>query len=230
MTRLLSSPVLVVSSVRSVMRRCKGGFAVCILVNRVGVVSFRDPNGIRPLCIGHRSFPTPSTPPTPAEGSTNWHATNATKATGDRTPVSTGIKQSCMPTNRLGYSDSWGAIGSPKAAKASKGNPSTPASASAFVSTTATVTANNNDNDNNNAACDWAVASESVAIDALAPDFVQDGDVHPGEAVFFSLTGHMRRQVLHPHAQLRPCLFEFCYFARPDSILDGVQVSAITYI
>jgi amidophosphoribosyltransferase len=48
------SPDELFDAVRSVMRRCKGGYAVVMLINRVGLVAFRDPNGIRPLCFGAR--------------------------------------------------------------------------------------------------------------------------------------------------------------------------------
>jgi amidophosphoribosyltransferase len=66
------------------------------------------------------------------------------------------------------------------------------------------------------------VASESVALDMLGYELVRD--IGPGEAIFFSLDGkvHARRcaeQTLHA-----PCLFEYVYLARPDSMLDGIAV------
>ena len=121
----------VFDAVRSVMRRCRGGYACVILINRIGMVAFRDPYGIRPLCYGRRE----------------------------------------AGTGRF----------------------------------------------------DYAVASESVAIDALDPNFKLVDDVGPGEAIFITTKcNFFKQQVVS--SLLRPCLFEFVYFARPDSVMDGVQV------
>jgi amidophosphoribosyltransferase len=121
----------ILDAVRSVMRRCKGGYAVVMLINRLGLVAFRDPHGIRPLCFGTRQ-----------------------SATGT----------------------------------------------------------------------DYAVASESVAIDALDSQFKLARDVGAGEAIFISLKGELHMQQVHPHPVLNPCMFEYVYFARPDSVIDGVPV------
>lgn len=126
------TPDDIFDSVRIVMRKCQGAYAVVMLINRIGLLAFRDPNGIRPLCFGKRA--------SPAGGS------------------------------------------------------------------------------------DFAVASESVAIDALDPNFKLQRDVFAGEAVFFSTAGEMYSKQLGTTEQFSPCLFEYVYFARPDSILDGVQV------
>mmetsp|Transcript_13057 Transcript_13057/g.29162 ORF Transcript_13057/g.29162 Transcript_13057/m.29162 type:complete len:483 (+) Transcript_13057:119-1567(+) len=61
------TPDDIFDSVNVVMRKCKGAYAVVILINRLGMLAFRDPNGIRPLCYGTRQTPTvppvhPSTP------------------------------------------------------------------------------------------------------------------------------------------------------------------------
>ena len=121
----------VFDTIRSVMRRCKGGYAVIMLINRVGLIAFRDPHGIRPLCFGSRQS-------------------------------STGV--------------------------------------------------------------DYAVASESVAIDALDSKFKLIRDVGAGEAIFINLKGELHTQQVHPHPVLTPCMFEYVYFARPDSVIDGVSV------
>jgi len=118
-------------AVRSTMRRCKGGYATVMLINGVGLLGFRDPYGIRPLCVG----------------------------------------------------------------ESKKGT---------------------------EAAHDYCVASESVAIDAIGYRLI--GDVMPGEAVFADLNGQLYRQQCHTAPTCSPCLFEFVYFARPDSVLDGVSV------
>ena len=69
---------------------------------------------------------------------------------------------------------------------------------------------------------EWMIASESVAIDGGGFDFVRD--VAPGEAIFIDLDGSFHCCQCAQEARLTPCLFEYVYFARPDSILDGVSV------
>jgi amidophosphoribosyltransferase len=51
------TPDNVFSAVGAVMNKCKGAFAVVILINGVGLLAFRDPHGIRPLCFGQRETP-----------------------------------------------------------------------------------------------------------------------------------------------------------------------------
>ena len=71
-------------------------------------------------------------------------------------------------------------------------------------------------------ATEWVVASESVAITALGFEVVRD--VAPGEAVFISNSGHFfARQCAEP-VEAAPCIFEYVYFARPDSVIDGISV------
>jgi len=130
-------PEDIFDAVRTLMRRCKGSYAVVLVINTVGLVAFRDPHGIRPLCFGSRK------------------------------------------------------------ANSTSNSPGT----------------------------DYAIASESVAIDILGPSFHLDRDVKAGEALFISYsTGQLHSQVVHPNPSFTPCLFEYVYFARPDSILDGVSV------
>jgi amidophosphoribosyltransferase len=127
----------VFDSVRSIMRRCKGGYAVVMLINHVGLLAFRDPNGIRPLCFGKRL----------ANVGSNEY--------------------------------------------------------------------------------DYAIASESVAIDAVDPQFVLERDVQPGEAIFINFQGQFFSEKLVPNSAavpFTPCMFEYVYFARPDSLIDGVSV------
>ncbi|GAB3380179.1 amidophosphoribosyltransferase [Spongiibacter taiwanensis] len=69
---------------------------------------------------------------------------------------------------------------------------------------------------------EYMLASESVALDALGFKLV--ADVAPGEAVFIDREGNITlRQCAESHS-LNPCIFEHVYFARPDSIMDGVSV------
>jgi amidophosphoribosyltransferase len=119
------------TAVRAVMYRCTGAYSVVLLINGLGLLAFRDPYGIRPLCFGARNSP--------------------------------------------------------------KG-------------------------------VDYSVASESVAIDALDPNFRVVRDVSPGEAIFVTMQGKFESLICHDRPSLNPCLFEYVYFARPDSIMDGVTV------
>lgn len=68
---------------------------------------------------------------------------------------------------------------------------------------------------------DYIFASESVVADACG--FSDWEDVKPGEAVIITRNGISRRQVATP-ATFAPDIFEFVYFARPDSVIDGVSV------
>ncbi|ETW86309.1 cysteine peptidase C44, partial [Heterobasidion irregulare TC 32-1] len=68
---------------------------------------------------------------------------------------------------------------------------------------------------------DWLFSSESVVADASG--FGDWEDVKPGEAVIITRSSVSRRQVSAP-ATFAPDIFEFVYFARPDSVLDGISV------
>lgn len=116
-------------AVRSVHHRIKGAYAVVAQISGYGLLAFRDPNGIRPLCIGK--------------------------------------------------------------AETEQGT-------------------------------EWMVASESVALEGTGFTFVRD--ILPGEAVFISLDGKVSSQMCFSGAVHAPCVFEYVYFARPDSVLDGVSV------
>lgn len=117
------------AAVASVHRRARGAYAVIAQISSYGLVAFRDPFGIRPLCIGKMDTPD-------------------------------GV--------------------------------------------------------------DWMVASESVALTGCGFTFVRD--VAPGEALFIDLDGHLVSRQCAEHPVLTPCGFEYVYFARPDSVLDGVSV------
>jgi amidophosphoribosyltransferase len=125
------TPDDIFDAVRIVMRKCKGSYSVVILINRMGLLAFRDVHGIRPLSFGKRETP-------------------------------------------YGF--------------------------------------------------DYAIASESVAIDGLDFHFKLERDIEAGEAVFITSTGQLMTRQIVPSTRLTPCIFEYVYFARPDSILDGVKV------
>ena len=69
---------------------------------------------------------------------------------------------------------------------------------------------------------EYAMASESVALDVLGYDLVRD--VRPGEAIFFTLEGEIHSSLCVPKASYAPCIFELVYFARPDSMMDDISV------
>jgi amidophosphoribosyltransferase len=66
------------------------------------------------------------------------------------------------------------------------------------------------------------VASESVALDAVGFQFLRD--VAPGEAIFCDYDGNFLSRQCALRPSLNPCIFEYVYLARPDSVLDGVSV------
>jgi len=123
------TPETVFTAVRAVHKRIRGSYAVVALIAGQGLLAFRDPYGIRPLCYGEGQGP---------EGR------------------------------------------------------------------------------------EVMVASESVAIEGTGHKVVRD--VAPGEALFIDLEGRVHAQQCADNASLNPCMFEFVYLARPDSIMDGVSV------
>ena len=123
------TPADIFAALNAVYRRCRGGYAVVAMIIGHGVLGFRDPNGIRPLVLGHR--------------------------------------------------------------ETSRGP-------------------------------EWMLASESVALDAMSFKFVRD--IGPGEAVFIDERGRLHSHQCVSGARHTPCIFEFVYFARPDSIIDNISV------
>jgi amidophosphoribosyltransferase len=113
------------AAVRNVHLRVKGSYAVIALIAGHGVLAFRDPFGIRPLCMGT------------LQGST-------------------------------------------------------------------------------------VVASESVALEGIGYHF--ERNIDPGEAVFIDLDGKVYAQQCAQAPRLNPCIFEFVYLARPDSVMDNISV------
>ena len=119
------TPHDVFEAVRKVHRRIRGSYAVIAMIAGHGVLAFRDPFGIRPLCLG----------------------------------VTDGTVM---------------------------------------------------------------LASESVAMEGTNHKF--ERNVEPGEAVFIDLQGRVHAQQCADHPVLNPCIFEFVYLARPDSVMDGISV------
>ena len=123
---LVLSHIDVFAAVAGVHTRVKGSYAVVAMIAGHGMVAFRDPYGIRPLCLGK------------------------------------------------------GADGT------------------------------------------WMVGSESVALVGTGHSFVRD--IAPGEAVFIDLQGTIHAQQCADAPLLKPCIFEYVYLARPDSVMDGISV------
>ncbi|MDG1250249.1 MAG: amidophosphoribosyltransferase [Gammaproteobacteria bacterium] len=119
----------VFAAVRGVHKRCRGAYGVVTMICGVGMLAFRDPNGIRPLVYGVK------------EGENGRQ---------------------------------------------------------------------------------YMIASESVALDVLGYELVRD--VKPGEVIFIDKDNKLHSQECSETAVLTPCLFEFVYFARPDSIIENVYV------
>jgi amidophosphoribosyltransferase len=69
---------------------------------------------------------------------------------------------------------------------------------------------------------EYVVASESVALDVLGFKLVRD--VAPGEAIFIDEDGNFYSRQCAATPSLNPCVFEFVYLARPDSVIDGISV------
>ena len=69
---------------------------------------------------------------------------------------------------------------------------------------------------------EWMLASESVALDLAGFELVRD--VEPGEVVYLDTQGALHAQRCAPAARHSPCVFEYVYFARPDSIIDNISV------
>jgi amidophosphoribosyltransferase len=69
---------------------------------------------------------------------------------------------------------------------------------------------------------EYMIASESVALQASGFELI--GDLQPGEAVYIDSSGNVHRRQCAANPKLRPCIFEYVYLARPDSIIDDIYV------
>src|SRR5580704_12135721 len=69
---------------------------------------------------------------------------------------------------------------------------------------------------------EWMLASESVALDSLSFQLVRD--IAPGEAVFIDEKGRLHSHQCVATVRHTPCIFEYVYFARPDSKIDNISV------
>ncbi len=69
---------------------------------------------------------------------------------------------------------------------------------------------------------EYMIASESVALDVLGFELIRD--IAPGEAVLIDRDGNLFTKQCAENPQYSPCIFEYVYLARPDSIIDDVSV------
>ncbi len=69
---------------------------------------------------------------------------------------------------------------------------------------------------------DYMIASESVALVTQGYEIVRD--IEPGEAIFITAEGKVHTQQCSDKARYNSCIFEYVYFARPDSVIDNVFV------
>ena len=72
------------------------------------------------------------------------------------------------------------------------------------------------------AGSEYMIASESVALQTSGFELI--ADLKPGEAVFIDVTGEIHQRQCAAAAELNPCIFEYVYLARPDSIIDDIYV------
>lgn len=73
----------------------------------------------------------------------------------------------------------------------------------------------------------YILASESCALDAVKAEFIRD--VEPGEMVIIDGEGVRSRRIFSEPKNLSHCVFEYIYFARPDSVIDGLSVWQARY-
>lgn len=69
---------------------------------------------------------------------------------------------------------------------------------------------------------EYLIASESVALDTLGFELIRD--IEPGEAIFIDEAGNFYNKQCAAKHSLNPCIFEYVYLARPDSVIDGISV------
>jgi amidophosphoribosyltransferase len=69
---------------------------------------------------------------------------------------------------------------------------------------------------------EYMISSESVALQTSGFELI--GDLQPGEAVFIDVSGGIHQRQCAASAELNPCIFEYVYLARPDSIIDDIYV------
>jgi len=141
-------------AVDSIMNLCCGSYSVAIMIRGFGIVAFRDPRGIRPLCFG--------------------------KIVNDQIINDQIINDQIINDQII-----------------------------------------NDQIVNDQIVSGYAFASESVALKSTGFDLIED--VEAGECIIVSET-EVCRKIIFSGVEKTPCLFEYIYFARPESIIDGISV------
>ena len=72
----------------------------------------------------------------------------------------------------------------------------------------------------------WVVASETCGLDIVGATFIRE--VAPGEIIRFNKEGMVSEMGVEPRKRAS-CIFEYVYFARPDSVMDGQSVYSVSY-
>ena len=72
---------------------------------------------------------------------------------------------------------------------------------------------------------EYMLASESIALDVLGFELIDN--VRPGEVIYFDYERRVYREQCAKQVSHSPCIFEYIYLARPDSILDGIPVHQV---
>ena len=165
---------LFVTAVVQAIKEIKGSFALCIMTENM-LIGVRDPNGIRPLCLGVISK---------KEVSHGFDFANAKSNHSEIRAVKARSAQG-LDSLVLRHDNSLSCL-----------NP-----------------------------CDIILASESCAIDAVNGKFVRD--IGPGEIVIINNDG--LRSIKYTEEKKQTCIFEYVYFARPDSVIDGIPVQEARY-
>ena len=161
---------LFVQAVIEAMKEIKGSFALCIMTENM-LIGARDPNGIRPLCLG--------TIDCRVKPDNDKSAATCVIPDNDKLPcvIPDNDKLPCViPGLDPGISS-------------------------------------------------YILASESCAIDAVNGKFLRD--IEPGEILVITKEG--LRSEKYACEKKKTCIFEYVYFARPDSVIDGIPVQEARY-
>ncbi len=69
------------------------------------------------------------------------------------------------------------------------------------------------------------IASESCALEINGFQIVRD--INPGEAIIITLDGKLESKICHDNPKLSPCIFEYVYLSRPDSIMENISIQLV---
>jgi len=203
------------AAMQIVMEQCHGGYAGLYLINGFGLVGFRDPHGIRPLVFGCRQSPD-------ACSGADDEPTSTTSSSLPGTPAAMEDA-----SNSLDY-----VIASESVAIDTLGFKLV-RYVCVFVVVVCWlfwITYYSRETRQAGRACLHTIClvplsiSHPYGFSASPVLFFSVSDVRAGEAIFIDMEGNCHSRMVHPKPDLSPCIFEYVYFARPDSIMDGISV------